>query len=408
MTWTDIAVVPAGPVFFGDGRPTTAGDTDFGEGRFPPSPRTMQGVVRTALLTSVAGLDLRPGRERERIAELIGAPEALPDSWQLAGPWLAQWHEGEDGALSEVAPWLPVPSYLVRKTGSRRLVALRPLALAREGEHGMRWDLQGVDHAACCDGRHERAYLDPAALRALLAGKVPACEDEAEASKGGRCVLGDPPFLRPEPRTGLALERHKDVAAESMLYTLNYRRFCDSAGFVLRFRGNLHRDLDQSALTRGTSSLGGRSRLARRLAIASWSSDFEAALRPDHLPQEIADGARFWLWATTPAQLDVPWRPDISPLTHGGARLTVLAAAVGKLEAIGGFSLADQRGNPVRLCCPAGSAWLIELSGGSAAARGQLARELHDNHTIGSDARLRAMGFGHSLLSCEPDARSWS
>lgn len=408
MSWIDMGIVPAGPVYFGDGRPTVAGETDYGEGRFPPSPRTMQGIVRTALLRAVSDLDLTPGRARQRIAELVGPPGALPAGWQMAGPWLAHWKENETGELQDVEPWLPLPRYMVRK--NEELVALRPMQLNGDGAKGMRWDLPQKLVAACRDARYERGYMNAAALRVVLAGAIPRRKNKDTRENAPYFVDGNPTFVRVEPRTGLALEKSenglsKDMAAEGMLYTLGYHRLADNAGFILRFRGNLaDRKLDPAALTRGTIAVGGRNRLARLLRIASWSHDFERALEPIHLPEQAEENARYWLWTTTPAPIDEPWKPEITPNTYGGARVTMLAAAVGKLEAIGGFSIARRHGNAVRHYCPAGSAWLIAIAGGTPAERGMLARALHDSATIGPET-LRAFGFGHTLLSHLPDTR---
>lgn len=113
MNWTEIAIVPFGPVYFGDGRPMAAGETDVGKGRFPPSPRTVQGIVRTTLLRSVAGLSLVAGAEQRRIQELVGTPDQMPDGWQIAGPWLARWAEETGCGAVAVEPWLPLPRYLM-------------------------------------------------------------------------------------------------------------------------------------------------------------------------------------------------------------------------------------------------------------------------------------------------------
>ncbi len=396
MRWTDIAIAPLGALYFGDGRPLTAGETDHGVGRFPPSPRTFQGLVRTALLREVNGLDLGPGADQDRIAALVGPPDRLPEGWQIVGPWLAEWDSETGDRADAVAPWLPRPLYLGERPGaperSLETVEIKPLGT------DMKWDLgEAVGSASIADARARQrpAFLKPAALRNLLAGSRPSDADG-----------GLPRFVQAEPRTGLALEPGKSVARTGMLYTLGFHRFADQAGFVLRFRGTLTGGLSSTALTRGVATIGGRNRLARLLAVSNWSRDFRAALATDHLPAAPGDGDRFWLWTTTPAAVDCPWAPVLTPERIGDARATVVTAVVGRTERIGGFSLAEGCSAAVRTHVPAGSAWLIALDGGSAEDRGALLRSFHDAFPLGTDPGASAMGFGHTLVSRLPHART--
>jgi len=393
VSWTDLAIAPLGALYFGDGRPMTAGETDYGDGRFPPSPRTMQGLVRSALLYGVPDLDLETGADRDRIANLVGPPDRLPDGWQIVGPWLASWTAGDDGQADRVEPWMPRPQYLVERSGCARnaLQALKPKPLETDN---IKWDLDsGPEMAALSEGRvrTEPTFMDPETLRAVLAGSVPAGS-----------TSGLPEFVKPEPRTGLVIEPGKSVARAGMLYTLGFHRFADQAGFVLRFRGDLSGGLTETALTNGVATLGGKNRLARLLAVSGWSKDFEAALRGDHLPNEPADKTRFWVWTTTPVALERPWAPGLNPDRIGAAEATVVTAAIGPPERIGGFSLADRRSAAVQSHVPAGSAWLVEIKGGSAQDRGTLLSALHNAFPLGTDPGARSMGFGHTLVSCRP------
>jgi CRISPR type III-B/RAMP module-associated protein Cmr3 len=412
VTWTDIAIAPIGALYFGDGRPTSAGETDHGAGRFPPSPRTIQGVLRTALLRSVPGLDLGSGADGARIADLVGPPEALPEGWRIAGPWLACWREDDDeawaGTAREVKPWLPLPLFLRPGKGREapqtgRVIALRQDA---QGSPAMAWDVTETQWAylppsgAGGRGKDANAHVGPAGLRALLAGGTPAAAD---------VVPTWPAFVRHETRVGIAVAPGREVAEEAMLYSLDYRRMADRSGFVARFRGDLSPEMDPGALTRGVALLGGRGRLARLLEVQSWCEPFAAALRGDHLPAEPADEARFWLWLTTPAPLATPSKPAFVQGAVDGARLRVLTAVVGPPQAIGGFDLVRSASHGATPCVPAGSAWLVEVAGGEAAARRQLIEGLHDAFPFelaAPDRALGPMGFGHTLLACLPAQES--
>ncbi len=402
MTWTDIAIAPLGPLYFGDGRPLTAGETDYGEGRFPPSPRTAQGIVRTALLRSVPDLFLGRGADRDRITDLVGPPDALPDDWQLVGPWLARWHTEDETGVEEIEPWLALPRYVVAGAREKTLGVVTAISLAEQTEEtraGMRWDVGEIEHAPLVDSRARAApgYIGPDGLRALLGGKCPGAD---------QIRTGLPDFVAQETRIGLRVEPEREVADEGMLYTLGYRRFADNSGLGIRFRGRLHQEVDPGALTRGTTSIGGKSRVARLLSVRSWSAAFAAALEPSHLPAEPEDEDRFWLWTTTSVPLEQPWAPQFAVPSLGDATLKIVTAVVGQAESIGGFTLAEDRSLGSALHVPAGSAWLVEVRGGRPDERGALLRTLHNAFPFRSDPALSAMGFGHTLVSRMPDR--WS
>lgn len=402
MTWTDIAIAPLGPLYFGDGRPLTAGETDYGEGRFPPSPRTAQGIVRTALLRSVPDLFLGRGADGDRIAELVGPPEHLPDGWQLVGPWLARWRTEDESGVEAIEPWLALPRYVVAGVGEKTLETVAAIPLAEKAEEArarMRWDVGEIDHAPLVDSRAGTAqgYVGPDGLCALLGGEEPSAD---------QIRTGLPDFVARETRTGLRVEPQREVAEEGMLYSLGYRRFADNSGLAIRFSGRLHDEVDPGALTRGTTSIGGKSRVARLLSVRSWSAAFAAALEPSHLPAEPEDKDRFWLWTTTSVPLEQPWAPQFAVPSLGDATLKIVTAVVGQAESIGGFTLAEDRSLGSAYHVPAGSAWLVELRGGQPNERGTLLRTLHNAFPFRSDPALSAMGFGHTLVSRMPDR--WS
>lgn len=397
MSWINIAISPIGPLYFGDGRPVSAGETDHGEGRFPPSPRTMQGIVRTALLRSVPNLDLGSGADRARIAALVGPPESLPDGWQIAGPWLAQWRAERDGAVTDVSPWLPLPIYFVGQPHSETLGVVEPIPCP---PGRMRWDIDKIETAPRADHRSRISafYVGPKGLRVVLTGGIPSMEQVHPEF---------PKFVARETRIGLRVEPEREVAEEGMLYTLGYRRFADNSGLVVRFQGALKDGLEADSLTHGMTSIGGRTRVARLLSVSSWSAEFAAALRHNHLPSEPSDGERFWLWTTTPVPLDQPWAPEFAIPSIGGARLEVVTAVIGRSEAIGGFALSEDRSQASVRHTPAGSAWLVAVCGGEPDERGMLLRSLHDAFPFRSDpAAPSAMGFGHTLVSRLPHLRS--
>ena len=391
-----IAMAPITPVYFGDGRPNDAGEADFGSSRFPPSPRTIQGVVRTALLRSVEDLDLGATADRERIQRLVGPPDRLPAGWQISGPWPAEWQEGNDGEAHQVAPWFPCPGWLaVERSGAPAFRALHEVN-ADGGGSGARLrmdvdarEVRGLLHGG---GGFARRWLSPPDVLRVLRGEVP--REPAESL---------PPFVAREPHTSLQLDPERRVAEEGMLYTLDYYRFRHDSGIMMRFEGMPPAPLDSSALISGVSSLGRKNRVVRMLRVTSWDTAFQSVLDGSHIPQRVEEGDRFFLWATTPVGASDPLDPGIGNLAHEGARLELLSAAVGPREPIGGFSLVRQQGTVSRAYLPAGSAWLVAVTGGTdAAARRALLVGIHDTCCLGDDSAERSFGFGHALVARIP------
>lgn len=377
-----MALAPMTPVYFGDGRPNQAGEVDYGRGRFPPSPRTFQGLVRSTLLSSVKDLRLGPGGDRARIQALVGPPDRLLPDWQLRGPWLARWSEDAGGAVA-VQPWMPAPGSLARARHPTE-----PLALVRAmSADGLRGDHDGSIWPVA-RGSFPRAWLSPADTLRVLGGRPPSAP-----------VAELPPFAKREPHTGLQLRPGHRVADEGMLYTRDYHRFADGSGLVGILDAALSNELDPGALTRGTATIGGNKRVARLLPISGWDPDFERALAGAHLPQDPKDGARFWVWATTPVLSSRPRDPGLTSHALGGATVEVVMSSVGPVESIGGFSMANQSSGDSRAHLSAGSAWLISVRGGTSADRGGLVRSLHDRCCLGEEPAARTFGFGHALVA---------
>ncbi len=388
----DIAVAPHTPVYFGDGRPNDAGETDYGASRFPPSPRTMQGLVRTALLRSVAGLTLGPGADRERIKALVGSPEQLPAGWQVTGPWPAAWRETEEGGVDSVAPWLPCPAWL--EMGSDGKPAFRSFQALGKTRTDLEAESSLIEGVLVGTGRALRAWLDPADTLRVLLGKPPQ-----------QPAAGLPPFVRKEPHTGLQIDPERRKAVEGMLYTLDYYRFRQRSGMVLRFHGVLDSAMNAQALCSGVSNLGRRNRVAQLLRVSAWDDTFRQILDGWHLPGDVKEGDRFFIWTTTPVWLSNPLDPGLDRLQNGEARLELVSAALGYPESIGGFSFVQGHGTPARRYLPGGSSWLVRITGGNADARRNLLNQVHNSCCLGDDPVDGTFGFGHALVARVPN--SW-
>lgn len=389
---------PAEPVLFGPPQSFVAGEAHRLRSQFPPSPRTFQGMIRTRLLLGAkTGHDFEGPDAANKIKELVGTPAALPDGWQMRGPWPAR--RLMRGTDNVVEPWVPTPHFL-RACGTATLHARRVVS-----DHLALGDLPGSPPALGRPERDDRGarggWIGPANLRYALAGEASGCWCKTQWAETR------PPFVKEEFQPGLAIDQTTGTAQQSLLYFAESLRFESSAGLL----GELRAPGDQQALDgfqalgQGAGWAGRKRRLVRFSTVETLDPDWQFILDGRHLPDEVAEDDEFWLLAMTPVRLDEaagPGRPRV-PLP-AGVSVEVRAALTGPALTVGGYELATRRPRANRPYMSAGSAWLIGLTGGDAVSRADALRMLHDSHLFGP-AEEAAMGFGHVLVGIGP-ARS--
>jgi len=409
-------VEPAESLVFAPPRSFSAGEAHHIRSDFPPTPQTFQGLVRTRLLYGAEPpFDVDGPNARDGIAGLVGAPDALPAGWQLRGPFPARRRTETDAdglATERIEPWLPTPRFLLRNPeDGAEPVPCRPV---RSG-HPALSDL--ADSDACFVGR-------PDLGRPGLLGGWIGPRNLAHVFGGGRertrrwdwadWHADRPPFVRIERQPGLVIEPGQATARHDMLYFAEALRLEAGGGFLGRLDGFLAAPLRAGALSEGAGQAGRKGRLVRFWPVEDLHPDWESVLRGDHLPKAIAEQDRFWLVAVTPVRLDdaegnpnsadavgTPGQPVFRTLRSAGVAVRVEAALVGPPLILGGFDLSRGRPRPNRAYVPAGSAWLIGLTGGRPETRADALRSLHDRHPLGRAAEA-AMGFGHTLVALGP------
>ncbi|MBI3892084.1 MAG: hypothetical protein HY303_11215 [Candidatus Wallbacteria bacterium] len=392
MTSIDIGLAPFATVYFGDGRPSVAGETDMAKGLFPPTPRTLQGAFRTRLLDDV-GL-------QARAAEFVGPSANLPAGWAIRGPWLAEWTEtagdsGEVVCLERVQTWYAAPGFLLRPRSPGGLPqCLTPIRMDRGSQaRGPDWDLQGTTAVVAPEAaRFEpwTGYLSAATMSSLVRGRWPRDARFGEL----------PSFVKLETRPGIAIDPATNRVQPGMLYARRHYRFGPASGFAGHFEGQLSEPLRSSALTAGACHLGGRARLVSLHEIRDWHHSVAALSSGAHL-SELADAedACVWLILTTPAFLKDPARPNLSVSHAGGALASVLAAAIAETRSLGGFSFEKRTSGPSRRYVMPGTCWLVQLRGGTPSDRLQILTGLHDAIAVGDDVADAGFGFGHTFVA---------
>ncbi|HZU05388.1 MAG TPA: type III-B CRISPR module-associated protein Cmr3 [Chloroflexota bacterium] len=357
---------------FRDGRPFTAGSDALARSRFPPSPYTVYGMLRSLLLFQAASrgvvTDLRFGAA---VDHAVGAPDDFT-RLSLRGPLLARWHG------QRVIRYFPAPRDLVWAGTDHQAQPLLPAAAPLDGmvSSGLRplWVQQAEAPAGLGD-----AWLAEDAFHAYLAGAKTG-EDSPSPLRGEPASAL---YLR-ELRPGVGLDRQRRTAAEHLLYAVEYIRPRPGVGLVV----DVLAGLDTAPMLLG---FGGEGRGARCTTLA-----LEAETPPPEVHRRVSASGRVKLVLATPALFAQGWLPAwVDPATletrAGQPPLRLVAAAVPRGELIGSFDLVAGKPRPARRAVPAGSVYFFEEREPGAAAAA-LARWygqcLSDEHA--------AIGFGLS------------
>lgn len=388
---TSFLIRPLEAIHFGRPRPFAAGEAHHASSEFPPSAYAFQGMVRSQLLRAARpAIDMNSSANRALWAELVGDADALPEGWQLTGPWPAREMAGQDGPYLE--PWLPAPLFLL-------------------GGHQKAWRARAMGqnvHPALDDlgtvllGRPDQVQIKPVAGWIAPANLAFALTGQGQWAAPAHGKL--PPFVHREMRPGLALDG--DTARHGMLYFLDSLRCHDPlgrrVGFYGRLQGRLDPRLPDDALVATLGAAGRKERPAAFEAVPRLAPTLESLLRGDHLPDSVADeSSAFWLVSLSPVALQNPLRPVAG--ISGEVNVRVLGMLSAPPITLGGFRFAHGTSRPNRSYLPAGTCWLFRLEGGNAQSRGEVLRQLNHAHPLGDRAEA-GFGFGYTLVGLGPQS----
>ncbi|CAN95844.1 unnamed protein product [Sorangium cellulosum So ce56] len=411
-------VRPVDWVAFGPPRPNTAGETHRRATELP-GPTTFQGIVRTALLAA-SGDDFsdRSRAARDARDALVGGPDALPEGWQLKGPFLTEIVETPHGPRAR--PWVTAPRFLmgtVREPSCARLLRSpdvdgRPSALDDSSPDAPPL-LLGAPSLNSAKPRHLGGWLSPRGLRWALAGGKHLAEWRPVDHAPARDL---PPFVRQQALAGLEIDAGTGTARDGMLFFADVLRFRDRSGIAGWLSAPLPSRIPSDALTRGDlAACGWRSRPAVLEELPPVDLDFAHLLEGRHLPVEVPEDQGFFLVAATPVQCKGDGLSAAASVEEDlrrnarlpeGVEVRVLAALTGPPRVIGGLLAASKVPRPNRSYWEAGSSWFFVLRGGGAgasgaAARGEALRRLNDAHVLG-DRGEASFGYGHTLVAVGP------
>lgn len=351
-------------LFFRDGRPFDAANR-VASGL--PSPQTLAGALRTALLTKHDFDFAAFSKHRHEKATLREALEANPmpreHHWifdlRFRGPWPALLVDGN------VEPLLPVPATLLRADGAKggpgKWYCGQPLPADLAERLCPKDNLLPVWSAAEEDAEHPGGFLTLSGVQRFLDGGLPT---------DGDWFQNDMVYSH-DSRTGIQIDMHQLTAETGQIYGINLLALQSKLFFYAEIIHDQARDVANCLDAPIPFGGEGHYVTAQPIHAAQW-------------PKNDASRERsLWLLAS-PAPFDVgkdkkAWMPDALP----GNQLRS-AAAMTPLP-VSGWDVARSAPRPTRFAAPAGSVYFVEGN-----------RPLEFNSLCG-DKDCVAEGWGYAL-----------
>jgi len=370
---------PLDTLFFRDGKPFGFGESAYLESIFPPTPQTMQGVVRSAILLShckdpklfgSGKCDTCRDEKNCHLSQNIGSPK-----------------EGDYGSLDIYGPYLvdgkryyPIPLDLMQEAeGQKRLVSLKPKKKAVD-----QCDIGSIPLPAKPDGydaiKEVKGWIEGDALFKYL-------RDQNQTMPDKNSLKQDSDFFGKEPRVGIGRDYAKHTTKDGMLYSIAPLRFKKDISIGIRVDG-----IDESLQPKHNSStkFGGEGR-ACELEIKDYSDTqqpFTFKSDDKYIRMMLLQPADFGGWLP----------PGFKATTHNGStcwagningvKLHLVSACIGKPQKIGGWDVVKKTVKPMRSYVPAGSVYFFEIMSG-------------DPPTLPVEGKIgnnTAIGFGHYIL----------
>lgn len=341
---------------FRDNTPKLVGGSTVMHSLFPPTPSTIQGVVRSLILGE-SDVDWAAYRQQstaaaQQLGTLIGHPasneqEATLGQFSMAGPFLAR------REVDEIMIYAPMPNDVKRnKEQMEQLFTMQP---SRAHHFDSNWpaealsplwlnaeESESLDGEQWLSGRNLRAYLQSNAF-----GKLDAS------------VL----YAR-ESRLGIEIDYTVRNAAERMLYQTEFIRPSPGVGLLIWVANAI-----ASAISdQGTLRIGGEGRNAYYCTVPDTEVIYPTRFSSQQSTSQPSP-SRLKLVLLTPAFFDGGWQPkagDVGWSELLGASVSLVSASIGHPQRAGGWDIAARNGRgwhkPIVSYVPAGSVYYFETT----------------------------------------------
>lgn len=331
-----LVIEPSDTWLFRDGKPFRAGEDHWAGSRFPPTPLTIQGVIRSKILLD-SDTDLRAYAENPSetaIYAQIGGKGRDYGALKIRGPYLA--HKKN----AEWTRYYPAPADLLcdQEYGKIYRLTVGESPIIANWPHPSE-NLRPLYPPNLQD---QASNLTPAggwiaeeSLRAYLEGRLPEPEH----------IVPPGEIYEREPRIIIGLERQTRRPRPQLLAGVE----------MVRLRPDWALDLEISGVppwkSQGYLGIGGEAR-AGYYQVRPPTLSFAS---PEPLP------SRFVLYFATPTWFQNGWRPENWGKWFSG-KISLVAAAINRPERIGGWDIVKGE-KPMRGYVPAGSIYYFESEG---------------------------------------------
>lgn len=396
-----VFIEPSDVLLFRDGRPFSAGEGHRARSIFPPTPNTMQGVIRSKVLSDRCGRyetykNGCNGCEKQSnctIPDEIGRPaqngRGSYGNLQIRGAIISKYEK------PKLTAYFPVPADVVevkekseqRDHSKPRLRFLQPLSQKLYGDN----DLSGGDLSDAPQAKllplwtqektpveGVQAYWEQKDLQNYLLQEYLSITEYTKADKL---------YLR-ESRYGIDVDNARQTVKEGQLYQTEFIRCEKNIGLYTEVDG-------VSNLGGNLIAIGGENRAAQCHHLKQKIDWKEFTQKLENKLQK-ADG--FKIYFATPTIFDAGWLPnwlsknDLSGAYHG-IQLQLVAASIPRYQTIGGWDVAYNRPKPTNRAIPAGSVYYFT----SNVKPSEIIKAFHWQN-IADESSDAQIGFGLALV----------
>lgn len=393
----NIFIEPSDVLLFRDGRPFSAGEGHRARSIFPPTPNTMQGMIRSKVLAERCGryqsyrdgCTQCPEQQTCTIPEEIGKPDKQGrgnyGAMQIKGALIAQ------REASSINVYFPVPADVVQVKDKANPNAALQLAY-----------LQPLQPEWNPPGANDLSHL----LLTLWTSEtkpVEAVTGYWSQKEFKQYLLGEHPteFIQPgklyerESRFGIEVDNRKQTVQEGRLYQTEFIRCQPDVGLYVEVEG-IRQFSANPAANSGLIAIGGENRAAsytEQLQL-NWN-DLDK-----QLTEKLKQSAGFKLYFATPTIFKKGWLPewiDETSLqgTYQGVTVKLVAGAIARYQTIGGWDVAYNRPKPTHRAVPVGSVYYFTTH----ASPEQILQTFHWQN-LADDPLDAQIGFGLGLVGC--------
>lgn len=358
-------IEPSESLLFRTGRPFVAGENNYAETMFPPTPETLQGAIRATIaaywqpgVTIAEAFAPKSNGEDNDLVKLIGKFQDYR-RFRITGISLGC---RTNMANSTIERLFPAPAHILEAEGDETTQVRLVLKSCKDANvltnlpDGM--DLLYPEHISTDSDKLEpiKGWLTESELKKALNLGSQTTPGQALVT-----VTKDKDIYTRESRLGIGMNNKTKATQEGLLYQVEMIRMNPDYGFVVDIalaseqdEKTLIDDKETQTLLHlpdyGFMSIGGERRAARFEVITSQE--------PSQLEQNKEGNM---LYLATPAALNYGWQPE--NWKNKGLEAPI-AVAIERYQPIGGWLLQPQNtgGNdkPLRRCVPAGTVYYFK------------------------------------------------